>query len=470
MDQLDSIVKGGEIITAERRFKGSIGIRDGIIAGIYVPGEEPAAREIIDATGKAVMPGLVDTHSHHREPGFTHKEDINTATRACAAGGVTTSVAMPNVYPPPINRERLSDMFDLYRRNALVDWNVNPAGTQLDQIPIMAAMGVPSMKIFMVVDTGRDYPHMPGIGVHDHGKLMSIMEACAAADIPLMIHPHDQALMTFIEEAFWERGERDAIAYAKAYAAHDGLIWDTAVALLLRMQRATGVHLHVLHVQTEGTVNLLREAKARGQKVTAEINPWAIFLGNRWENIERLGSYALSYYVPEKNTPHLWEALADGTIDMVATDHAPHTREEKEIGWTDGWKAHTGTPSAQHYLSMMLDAADRGLLSYERVVEATATSPADTFKLADKGSLTPGRHADLVIVDLNAENTITDEEVLSKNGWTPYAGVTVRGVPVQTILRGKTIFLDGKVTGQNGDGQLAVSHNTRYLEQLVKSA
>lgn len=470
MNQLDSIVAGGEIITAQGRFRGSVGISNGIIAGIYAPGQEPAAREVIDATGKAVLPGLVDTHSHHREPGFTHKEDIDTATRACAAGGVTTSVAMPNVYPPPASQERLEDMFDLYRRNAIIDWNVNPAGTKLDQIPLMAAMGVPSMKIFMVVDTGRDYPHMPGIGVHDHGKLMSIMEACAAADIPLMIHPHDQALMTFIEEAFWERGERDALAYAKAYAAHDGLIWDTAVALLLRMQQATGVHLHVLHVQTEGTVNLLRDAKARGQKVTAEINPWAIFLGNRWENIERLGSYALSYYVPEKNTPHLWEALADGTIDMVATDHAPHTREEKEIGWTDGWKAHTGTPSAQHYLSLMLDAADKGLLSYERVVGATATTPADTFKLIDKGAIEPGRHADLVLVDLNAEHTITDEEVLSKNGWTPYAGVKVKGVPVQTILRGNTVFADGKVIGQNGDGQYAVAHTTSYLEERAKSA
>src|SRR5690606_14045975 len=124
------------------------GIKNGLVAGIYAPGEEPAALEVVDATGKAVLPGLVDTHSHHREPGFTHKEDINTASRACAAGGVTTSVAMPNVYPPPINQERLEEMFELYRQNAIVDWNVNPAGTQLEQIPLMAGMGVPSMKIF----------------------------------------------------------------------------------------------------------------------------------------------------------------------------------------------------------------------------------------------------------------------------------------------------------------------------------
>ena len=248
-------------------------------------------------------------------------------------------------------------------------------------------MGVPAMKVFMVVDTGRDYPHMPGIGVHDHGQLMAVMEACAAADIPLMIHPHDQSLMTHIEQGFWDRGERDALAYAKAYAAHDGLIWESAIAFLLRLQAATGVHLHLLHIQTEGSVDLLRRAKDRGQRVTAEINPWALFLGNDWKNIEKWGSYALSYYVPEHNTPDLWQALNDGTIDIVATDHAPHTREEKEIGWTDGWKAHTGTPSAQHYLSLMLTAAHEGLIppATRRAIDQPR-SPAQIFKIAPQGT------------------------------------------------------------------------------------
>lgn len=462
MEPLDTLVENALIVTEAGNYQGSVGIRNGQIAGLYAPGEEPAATKSIDAAGKAVLPGVVDTHSHHREPGFTHKEDIQSATRACAAGGVTTTVAMPNVYPPPINIERLEAMFELYRKNAVVDWNVNPAGTQLEEIPKMAAAGVPSMKIFMVEDTGRDYPHMPGIGVHDHGRLMAIMEACAAADIPLMIHPHDQSLMTYIEEAYWARGERDALAYARAYAAHDGVIWETAIAFLLRLQEATGVHLHILHVQTEGSIRLIREAKERGQKVTCEMNPWAVFLGNDWANIERLGSYALSYWVLEKNTPHLWQALCDGTIDMVATDHAPHTREEKEVGWTDGWKAHTGTPSAQFYLSMMLDAAHQGLISYERVVALTATEPARVFKLDRKGRIEVGADADLVIVDLEAEKTIRDEEVLSKINWTPYAGMKMRGVPVRTILRGTTVYEDGKVVGHPGYGEMAVAFTSAY--------
>jgi dihydroorotase len=452
---IDGIIRGGTVVHDWGREKLSVGYDAGRIVGLYAAGTEPEAREVIDAAGKLVLPGAVDMHSHHREPGFEHKEDIVTVTQACAAGGVTTTVAMPNVEPPPNTTERLQELFGRYDRRSLVDYNVNPAATVLDQIPELAAMGVAAFKIFMVVDTGRDYPHMPGIGVHDHGDLMAIMEACAAADTPLMVHPHDQALMDHIEAKFWERGERDALAYAKAYAAHDGLIWETAIATLLRMQQATGVHLHLLHVQTAGTVEMIRQAKTRGAKVTAEINPWALFLGNEWSNIEKWGSYALSYWVPEHNTPVLWEGLNDGTIDIIATDHAPHTREEKEIGWEDGWKAHTGTPSTQFYLPMFLTAAAEGKISLERVVGASSTTPADLFRLPDKGRIAVGRHADLVVVDPDAGHEISDDEVLSRIEWTPYAGVKVTARPIRTLVRGRTVYADGKVTGEPGHGQLA---------------
>jgi dihydroorotase len=296
---------------------------------------------------------------------------------------------------------------------------------------------------------------MPGIGVHDHGKILEIMQACADQGVPLMVHPHDQALMDVIEQKFWARGERDALAYAKAYAAHDGVIWETAISTLLRLQRAAGCHLHILHTQTTGSVDLIRQAKAAGQRVTCEINPWALFLGCDWSAIERLGSYALSYWVPEKNVPGLWQGLHDETIDIVATDHAPHTREEKEVGWTDGWKAHTGTPSTQFYLSMFLTAALEGKLPIERVVDACSTTPARLFRLDGKGDIRPGFDADLVLVDLEREYEIRDEDVLSLVGWSPYAGRKVRGKPVRTIVRGRTVYLDGKVVGEKGFGRQA---------------
>jgi dihydroorotase len=449
---IETLIVGADVVTPGGHVKADVGIDNGRIVSLSDAGAGPDARDVVDASGLMLLPGLIDIHSHHREPGFTHKEDIRSVTAACAAGGVTTTVAMPNVFPVPNTATVLEDMFDLYRRSAIVNWNVNPAGTVVEEIPAMADMGVAAFKVFMVVDTGRDYPHMPGIGVHDHGRLLEIMETCAAADVPLMVHPHDQELMDHIEQQFWARGERDALAYAKAYAAHDGLIWETAIATLLRMQAATGVQLHLLHVQTEGSVELIRAAKARGQRVSAEVNPWALFLGNDWANIERLGSYALSYWVPEKNVPALWAGLNDGTLDIISTDHAPHTRDEKEVGWTDGWKAHTGTPSTQFYLRMLLDAARRGLISYERVAWLTATAPARTFQFDRKGEIAVGFDADLVLVDPDRTATITDDEVLSKIGYSPYSGQTYTGMPVRTFVGGTTVFVDGAVTGTPGTG------------------
>ena len=362
---------------------------------------------------------------------------------------------MPNVEPPPNTPERLEAILELYRAKAIVDWNVNAAGTVPEHLAEMATMGIAAFKVFMVVDTGRDYPHMPGIGVHHHGKLLEIFEKVGPTGKILMVHPHDQELMDHIEAGYWERGERDFRAYAKAYAAYDGIIWDTAAALLLRLQLATGTPLHLLHTQTEGVVEQVRAAKERGQDVSAEMNTWAVFLGNEWANIERWGSYALSYYVPEKNTEPLWAALRDGTIDLVSTDHAPHTREEKEPGWTDGWKAHTGTPSTQFYLPMLLDAAHQGRISLERVVEATSTAPARVFGLGQKGRIEVGADADLAIVDLEREWTIADSDVISKIDWTPYADKRLRGAIDRTLVRGNVVYEDGRVVGSPGWGRQA---------------
>ena len=457
---MDRVIKNGLLITSRGQTRASVGIDQGRIVALYNPGQEPAADEVINATDCAILPGIVDMHSHHRqgsEPGFEYKDTIYTSTMQCAAGGVTTSVAMPNVNPPPNSLELLKRQFAIYEEDAIVDWNFNPAPTINDEIPRLATQGIAAFKIFMVVDTGRSYPHMPGIGVHDHGRILEIMKQCAKVNIPLMVHPHDQALMDAIEKEFWDRNERDALAYAKAYAAHDGVIWETAIATLLRLQRAAGCHLHILHTQTAGSVDLIRQAKAAGQRVTCEINPWALFLGCEWSAIQRLGSYALSYWVPEKNVPSLWAGLSDGTIDIVATDHAPHTREEKEIGWTDGWKAHTGTPSTQFYLSMFLTAALEGKITLERVIEACSTAPARIFGLEQKGDVVPGKDADLVLVDLHKEYEIKDSDVLSLTGWSPYAGRMVKGRPVHTIVRGKTVFQDGKVVGERGYGKHALA-------------
>jgi dihydroorotase len=453
----DVVIRGGTLVNPLGRYEADVAIQGERIVAISQPGLLSSETSLeINAAGRYVVPGAIDVHSHHREPGFTHKEDIVTATSASAAGGVTTSFAMPNVQPPPNDPEVLGAMLALYEQRAIIDWNINAAATVPEHFPALASMGIAAFKVFMVEDTGRSYPHMPGTGVHDHGLLLEIFQEVAKTNLPLMVHPHDQALMGQIERGFWRRGERDFRAYARAYAAFDGIIWDTAVALLLRLQASAGTRLHLLHTQTRGVIDLIRQAKAQGQSISAEINPWAVFLGNVWENIERLGSYALSYWIPEPNTEPLWDALRDGTIDLVSTDHAPHTRDEKEPGWTDGWKAHTGTPSAQFYVPLLLDAVNKGLLSLERLVELTSAAPARVFRLGTKGRLEVGADADLAIIDLNRELEIRDDIVLSKIGWTPYAGRTVRGTVELTMVRGRTVYADGVVTGEAGWGRQVV--------------
>ena len=453
----DVVIRGADAVLEDGRRRVDISIEGERIAAINDAGAAPGAKREIDAKDLVALPGVIDMHSHHREPGFTHKEDLATIGAQCAAGGVTVSVAMPNVSPTPTTAENLDGMLEIYRRRAMIDWNVNASGVQLEEIPKLAQRGILAFKIFMVVDTGRSYPHMPGIGLHEHGELYKRMKAIKQTGLPLMVHPHDQSLMDAIEQEYWARGERDFRAYAKAYAHDDGVIWDTAVGLLLRLQEATGVRLHLLHTQTKRVVEMLRAAKAAGRTVSAEVNPWCFWLDNDWANIERLGSYALSYYVAPHHADAVYEGFRDGTVDIMATDHAPHLREEKEPGWTDGWKAHTGTPSTQFYLSLLLTDVAAGKLSYERLADATATRPAKLFGLYPrKGAIRVGADADLVLVDPAERRTITDADVLSKCGWTPYAGREVRGVPRYTFLRGQAILDDGTVAVREGYGRQAV--------------
>ncbi|MFQ5850466.1 MAG: dihydroorotase family protein [Candidatus Binatia bacterium] len=451
---LDLVVKGGQVWTPDGLLQADIAVDQGKIAALGSTAALPEASTVIDARGKVVIPGLIDTHTHHREPGFTHKEDHTTATRAAAAGGVTLSIGMPNVNPPTTTLDRFKNVIEIAKRKAIVDFNHNPSGTVPEEVTRLAEAGCLAFKIFMVKDTGRDYPHMPDIGVHNHGELFRCFEAVAKTGLPLMVHPHDQDLMDVIEQRYWQRGDRSPQAYAKAYRDFDGIIWDTAIATILRLQKATGVRLHILHMSTPGGLEMVRRAKEEGRPVSCEVNPWALFLGNSWENVEKLGPYCLGFWVPEEHAEALWEGIRDGTVDVVATDHAPHTKEEKEIGWKDMWKSPGGEPQIQDYLRLFLTEVNQGRITLDQLMRLASYNPAGLFGVYPrKGVIQVGSDADLVIVDMNKEETIQNKTTHTKVGWTPYDGRKVKGVPVATMVRGKVVMDNGNVLGEPGDGE-----------------
>ncbi len=458
---IDLRLSGGRIATPHGVVDADLLVSGERIAGIVSRETAVDAVRTIDVTGKLVLPGMVDVHVHTREPGYTHKEDIRTTTEQAAAGGVTTIFGMPNLNPPTTDTETLRDVFGMYERSSIVDYNHNPAPTKLDEVVGMSEMGIRAYKIYMVVDTGRTYPHPAGTGMHDHGHLLQLMDIIAKTGKRFIIHPHDQALMDYIEGEILARGENTPQGYATAYAAREGVIWDTAIDVVLRLAEASGCPIHIAHIQTPRSIEAVRRAKANGIDVTCEVNHWAPFLST-WDDVERLGPYALSYWLPDENRAAVWEGMRDGTIDIASSDHAPHTREEKEVGWTEMWSAHTGTPGIQYYYPLMLDAVNKGQLTLDRVVDMVATKPAAAFGLEGvKGALEVGADADIVVADLNAPWTITNDGVLSRIEWTCYDGREITARIERTYVRGHEVFADGAVTGAPGTGKLALSSTDR---------
>lgn len=461
MKDVDLVIKSGTICTSRGLFNAGLAIKDGKIHSIASDANLPEADEVIKAAGKIILPGVIDVHVHLRDPGYTHKEDFTTGTKAAAAGGITFVGDMPNVKPTLNTFDRFIKHKENAEGKAVVDYSHNPSGTVLGEISKIAEERPLSFKIFQMSDIGREYPHMPGIGVDDDGQLLQLFQEIAKTGIPVQVHPWNQSIWDAVTKECWEQGKFDAQSYGRAVREHDSIIFDSAISTLLFLQEASGVKLHILHVSSKRGIDMISEAKARGRPVTYEVNPHDVFLYNKWENIERLGPYALGWWVPESDGRETWEALVDGRADIIATDHAPHTKEEKEVGWKEMWKAPGGTPALEWYLSLFLTEVNKGRMSLERLVQLTSESPAKIFQVyPQKGAIQVGSDADLVLVDMKKKGVLSDDEMYTKCGWNPYAGMRVQGAPVQTIVRGVVVMEDGEVIEKPGHGKYIQSTPT----------
>ena len=422
MAKLDLLVKNGEVWTPGGFVAADIAVHGGKVIALGQPPVLPdTADEVIDAKGKKVIPGLIDTHTHHRDPGFTHKEDITTATMAAAAGGVTTSIGMPNVNPPTTTVERYRALIEHHSKNAIVDFNHNPSGTVPEEIPGLAKEGPLAFKIFMVKDTGRDYPHMPGIGINNNGELFKCFETVGNTGLPLMVHPHDQDLMDEIEGRYWKKEDRSPQAYAKAYRDYDGIIWDTAMATLFRMQKALGARLHILHMTTPEGIAMLRRAKDEGRPCSCEVNPWAMFLGT-WGKLEKMGTVALGLrgHRPMsmgcgKKRSMILELLNDR--DRSCTAH-----KRRERSWLVRYvELSGGELQIQDYLSLFLDAVSPGSCqSIAWCGSRHSIRPRFLTSIRRRVCCSPGSDADIVIVDMNKKEVISVRDHCTEVGWTPY--------------------------------------------------
>lgn len=393
------------------------------IVSIDAPPHASADRRI-DATGLHLMPGVIDDQVHFREPGLTHKEDLEHATRACAAGGVTTFLEMPNTRPPAISADAVRDKEHLAALKSLVNYGFY-IGATADNIEALQSIdGVPGIKIFIGSSTGD-------LLVDEQAALERIF---AETTLPICAHCEDES--TVRAGAARYAGTNDVADHSRIRSAEAALIATRrAVDLARRHQH----RFHVLHVSVGAEVDLFADA---APLVTAEACPHHLLFSV--DDYPRLGS--LVQMNPSLKTKadnqRLWQALIDGQIQVIATDHAPHLLEEKRQPYP---QSPSGLPAVENSLALILDQVVAGRFGIERVAQWMSDAPARVWGIVGKGRIEVGYDADLVLVDLNQTRTVRNAQQYTKAGWSPWDGQSFTGWPVGTWVGGRQVYDRGRL-------------------------
>lgn len=427
------LIRGAKVYLPTGPVEVSVGIRNGKIAEIGALSEAEYKRTI-DAKGLCLIPGAIDTQVHFREPGLTHKEDLESGTRAAICGGVTTIFEMPNTNPLTDSKEHLEDKLSRAAGRAWCDYAFFVGATK-DNIAELSKFemlpGTPGIKIFMGSSTGP-------LLVENDADLEQVLRN---GKRPVSIHAEDEARLVQRKNSDLPRGS--AHEHPNLRDAESARL---ATERIIRLSKLTGRPVHILHISTGDELPLLAAAKQEGLKVTCEVTPQHLYFAAP-DCYDRLGTLA-QMNPPVRTDGHrqaIRQALRDGLFDVIGSDHAPHTVQEKEKPYP---ASPSGMPGVQTLLPVMLNFVNQGLLSMETLVKMTSERPADLFGIKNKGTIEVGKDADLVLVDLNEKRTVTTDWLESKCGWSPYTGDELQGWPVHVFLGGELVVEDSCLVGR----------------------
>lgn len=422
-------------------YEGGLFTENGAVSKIGKETSLPQTEVTIDAEGKLVIPGLVDLHVHFREPGFTQKEDFSTGTRAAAAGGVTTVLDEPNNNPVTSSTEALRAKKVLVKEKAYVDYLFEMAvyAEGLDEVQAASSMGINTFAFF-------DELGGTSTGMEDTGVLYEALKRVKMVDGLALLNCRESDLVIATMRKKREKGSGNLMDYNNHFP-HVAESAGGAKRILLAHN--VGARAHFREVSTAETVEMLRHLKPYRGDISAEVRPDHLVLNH--ENTSDLGPYA-QQWTPirtRQNQEALWGALNDGTVNIIASDHATHTLEEKNPGWENIWESPPGLPAIESMLPILLTAVNEGKTSLERVISATTANPARRLGLYPrKGCIAVGSDADLVVIDTKKERKITADEMYAKSKWTPYEGWTTLGAVEATILRGVPVYQQGKIVSE----------------------
>ena len=431
------LIKNAQIVNEGKIFKSDILIENDLIAKISETIPEENIDKIIDAEGKFLIPGVIDDQVHFREPGLTHKGDIESESKAAIAGGTTSFIEQPNTVPNAVTQELLEEKYKIAAEKSYANYSFSMGGTNdnLEEVLKTNPRNVAAIKLFLGSSTGNMLVDNPEI----------LEEIFSKVKMPICVHCEDETTIRKNTEIYKEKyGEDIPVKFHHLIRSEEACYLSSSKAV--ELAKKTGARLHIYHLSTAKETELFRnDIPLKEKKITAEVCVHHLHFTN--SDYETKGS--LIKWNPavktEKDKTGLWEALLDDRIDVIATDHAPHTLEEKSNKYL---KCPSGAPLVQHSLNVMLEYYKNGKISLEKIVEKMCHNPAILFEIEKRGFIKEGYKADLVLVDLNKEYTVSKENILYKCGWSPLENEIFHSEITHTFINGNLAYEKGRFSDE----------------------